>query len=496
MLPVLVALLLLAGCHVGFLVYMSGRSSAGPPAVAPRQDRRARIDEHRAVRVDAFLDGVLKTWGIHVFFGSAYVILILYLLAPTFAGRLPLEKLQFVAAALAPLLTVASIYFVVRQLRKNEEATWSTTVEHVHSRMHDIHRIFLADPQLRDHFYGNAAMPDCAKRRTEIAIMAELICDYFEQIVWHQRHLPGAQAKEGWTSFMVHLFEQSEVLRQHLWRQRHMYPDELREIVGVGEDGVITIRIRAHDAPWLQKGHAVLDAYFGALGEMETLEQIRQRLRDNESESTPDDARVVYEMMLLVDGEKIIAAGDYCAIASASGRPTRKRPSIGFLSHLWVDPDHQRRGLSACFHKGVEALLREVDPGGGRRAVLVAEAEAAASGDEARLRRLDYFRKRSYLPVDPVRVGYLQPDFSAHEPATGSRPVPLLLLVRDLEGPTRGRMSGAELRHIVDRLYAMYARSIPAVHIAHVRAQLQAYPDASDQIALSWEGVLPPKTED
>lgn len=497
LLPALLLLLLMICGHAGFFAYMSRREPVDERTMLARDRRQLQEDDRRSRRVDAFLDKSLKRWGVHLFFGSTYVVLGLYLFAPLLDDHGSLDHMQLVAAAIAPLLTVASIYFVVRQLRKNEEATWSTTVEHVHARMHDIHRIFLEDPGLRPYFYENAPVPaagatgQAGDRRAKILVMAELICDYFEQVIWHHHHLPTSEAKEGWNLFMEQLFQSSPALRSHLWAQRRMYPGDLKRIARVGEGGVIEIIVREHDAAWLPKGHAVLDAYFGERDEMETLDQLRQRLRGNEVREA-DGCRIVYEMMLVVDGEEILAAGDYCVIVPADGGTRRERPGIGFLSHLWTAPGSRRTGMTRRFDERLRELAQEAGQAKNGCFVFVAEADPMVPGDRERLERLAYFRKAGYLPVDPGKAGYLQPDFDPVEEGDASHPVPLLLLLRDSPAGERTRIAGAELRHIVESLYAMYERSIPARHMRHVRAALQGYPAPSDMVALSWAGVLPP----
>lgn len=468
LMPVLLLLLLVAG-NVWLGTRMSSKKSADKPKMPARHPREEWSDDRRLHEVDKLLSSVQKKWGILIFFCSGYVIVLLYMLAPLLARSEPMGALQFVAAALAPPLTVASIYFVVRQLRKNEEATWSTTVEHVHSRMHDIHRIFLDQPGLRPYFYENEPVPvaersrqaandkqprpkgrgiepqeqeACAangevsdpigNERARVLVMAELICDYFEQIIWHHRYLPTIEAREGWTVFMRQMFQGSPALRSHLWNNRRMYPEELASIAGVGAGGLISIIVHEPDDPWLSKGHAKLDAYFGPHREMEALEQLRERLSGNEAREAADGFRIVYEMMLVVDAGEIVAAGDYCAIVPQGGWMRRKRPPVGFLSHVWVTPEREGQGLSRKFHERLAELVRETDKAKGRQAVFVAEAERLKEGDQERSRRLAYFKKVGYLQVDPGKVDYLQPDFGPYERGEASRPVPLLLLLRDV----------------------------------------------------------------
>lgn len=440
----------------------------------------AEEEDSRSAGLDSLLNDALKRWGIHVFFGSIYAILGLYLLASWYGDE---DSPQYVVAALGPLLTVASIYFVVRQLRRNEEAVWATTVDQVHARMHDIHRIFLDAPELRGYFYDGLPAPgpaasgtDNARLATKARVMAEMICDYFEQIIWHSRHLPTQQARAGWRVFMMRMFQDSPTLRQHMKAHRSMYPRELIEIAGVAAPGPVAILVDDPQSPWLARGHAVLAEEFGPRGEMETLDQLRKRLCPVHERSR-DGYHVTYEMMLLVDDDNaIIGAGDYCVIVRGDmGKAQRPdRPVVGFLSHLWIAPGHRRRSLTRRILERLEALVGCDGQDGAGARVLVAEVDPPRPGDREREQRLEYFRRVGYAPVPGV--AYLQPDFNADGGGGASVPVPLLLLLRRLGRAAEGELSGAQLRHVVESLYAMYARSVDERHIAAVRASLAGYP--------------------
>lgn len=488
--PLVVALAGVAALYFVFLYLMHRRrSTRNLPQLDFDPRSAAEEEDDRSTRLDALLDSALRTGGIHVFFGGTSLILVLYLLAPRYGGGDPLEAVQYVVAALGPLLTVASIYFVVRQLRRNEEAVWATTVEQVHARMHDIHRIFLDKPELRGYFYGGVPAPDPAHNDAELAtrasVMAEMVCDYFEQVTWHSRHLPTAQARAGWRIFMTRMFEDSPIMRRHMRANRSMYPDELVRIAGVAEPGPVAVLVDEPESHWLSKGHAELEREFGPTGGMESLDQLRSRLCPVRERSR-DGYHVTYEMMLLVDDDNtIVGVADYCVIVpgSVGAAQRRERPTVGFLSHLWIATPRLRRSLTVRILARLEALLGcDGQDAAGARALVTAVDPLGPDDGEGECEgvcQAEDFSRLGYTPAPGV--AYLQPDFNTDGGGGASLPLPRQLMVRRLGRAAEGELTGAQLRHIADSLYAMYARSLDNRHIAAVRATLDGSP-APDQV--------------
>src|SRR5690606_33105178 len=229
---------------------------------------------------------------------------------------------------------------------------------------------------------------------------------------------------------------------------------------------------------------AVLAAEFGPRGEMETLDQLQKRLFSSHGGS-PDGYHMTYEMMLLVeDDNSIVGVGDYCVIVpeGVAAAHHRDRPVVGFLSHLWIAPGHRRRSLTRRILERLETLLAVDGQNDTGARVLVAEVDPPRPGDREREQRLDYFGRVGYVPVHAV--SYLQPDFNADGGGGASVPVPLLLLLRRLGSAAESELNGAQLRHIVTSIYAMYARSVDERHIAAVRASLADYPAPTAVIRL------------
>ena len=239
------------------------------------------------------------------------------------------------------------------------------------------------------------------------------------------------------------------------------------------------IRNIAH--PAFERAYALLWQEFGAKNEMETREVLRQRF------SLGPDA--VYELVLLEDDD-----GAWVAVCDYTVLPAREAPAdiAVHLSHTLVSAAHRRAGLALKLMQFAAARAANILPGAA--ITMLAEVEHDDGRYPLKANRLRAFEKAGLLKVDPRRVDYHQPDFTAPQALDDPRPaapLPLLLLVLRVGRESDRLIGGAELRRLVRRLYAMYGRQFRAQDMAHPRLDVQRYP-ADDALI----DLLPPTQPD
>ncbi len=227
---------------------------------------------------------------------------------------------------------------------------------------------------------------------------------------------------------------------------------------------------------------------FGALGEMERRAVIRDRLTWDPA--LPIDGTVrAYELLVLRRNGEIAALRDHTAVVrvAADGVPLAG-PIVVHLSHALVEPAHRGTGLVSWLRALPLQTARHCAAAAGCAAdtpiVLVAEMElrdAALPGSpdapgpashEARMARLRSYERAGFLLVDPAAAPYAQPDFRPPELIAGDapRPVSLGLVVRRVGRESETTMPAAELRAVVDAIYAVYGVHVPAAALEPLRA--------------------------
>jgi len=159
----------------------------------------------------------------------------------------------------------------------------------------------------------------------------------------------------------------------------------------------------------------------------------------------------------------------------------QRGPTIVHLSHVLIGASQRRTGLAAW--------LRALPLDAGRRCaraagqppeaptVLVAEMEHPSPEDGERLRRLRSYERAGFQKIDPAAAPYEQPDFrSPDELGTSAAvSVPLALIVRRVGRERESHLPADELAAIVDAVYAVYARHVPAAAIEPLRMAAAAW---------------------
>ena len=252
-------------------------------------------------------------------------------------------------------------------------------------------------------------------------------------------------------------------------------------------------RIVGPDDPDFAPAYERLWGEFGALGEMERREVIRDRL-------TWDPARPIgatalaYELFVLRRNGGVAAIRDHTAVVrvGVEGRPL-PGPIVVHLSHALVEPAHRGTGLVAWLRSLPLQTARRCARTAGCApdvpVVLVAEMEMrdvvvpgkpeapGPASHEARMARLRSYERAGFLMVDPAAAPYAQPDFRPPELLAGDapRPVSLGLVVRRVGHESETTMPASELRAVIDAIYAVYGVHVPAAALEPLRAAAAAW---------------------
>ena len=201
--------------------------------------------------------------------------------------------------------------------------------------------------------------------------------------------------------------------------------------------GFEIIKISSTADPLFERVYQKLWEEFGAKGELETRQVLRDRLSW--------DGHLKYEMIAVLYQKKIIAARDHTAILSED-------VAIVHLSHVWIDPEFRGQGLVGWLRAW------PIQPACEKSSItLAAEMEPFDVAFPDRLARLKSYQNAGFQRVD---VDYWQPDFRSPvtiDAAGGPQPLPLKLILRRCGKETESYMTGAELRRTVTALYSMYS---------------------------------------
>jgi GNAT superfamily N-acetyltransferase len=249
------------------------------------------------------------------------------------------------------------------------------------------------------------------------------------------------------------------------------------------------VRVTASDAPLFAMAYDRLIGEFGPR-EMETRDVITRRLGWFPSVQL-GGAWLRYELILVRWQGHFVAVRDHTAVVRTGGVSAR---AVVHLSHVLVEPSWRRTGLAGWLRawpiQAARAGLEAAEVSGPSAITLVAEMEHPDPQFPNRLIRLQAYEKAGFRKVDPARVPYVQPDFRTPEEidaSGGPRPLPFGLVIRRLGQEQEQTLRGAEVRALVEDLYAMYGATFRETDMAVLRSSLQRYPEAEARIAL-----LPP----
>ena len=243
------------------------------------------------------------------------------------------------------------------------------------------------------------------------------------------------------------------------------------------------LRVRAVHDPRDPLFHRIYDRLwqeFGARGEMERREVIRERLAWDPQKPVHGHA-LRYELLAVLAGDGLVGLRDHTAVVPPRTEPDAPTRVLVHLSHVIVEPALRGGGLSAWLRALPLQTARACAAAAGRRCdaiTLVGEMEHPSDGSPDVLARLRSYGRAGFRKPDPQLVHYHQPDFRAPAEidASSPQPVPLLLALRRVGAEHEGHVAAAELRELVTGLYTMFAVHQRPEHMAPLWAQLAAMP--------------------
>lgn len=247
--------------------------------------------------------------------------------------------------------------------------------------------------------------------------------------------------------------------------------------------------IRSVDDPLFEEAYGHLWREFGAIAEMEKRDVIERRMAWDPA--TPiGDAHLLYEMILVRERASgaFVAVRDHTAILPRGGRS-----AVVHLSHILIATAHRGSGLAGWMRAWpiatAAACVAAVGVPGDVPIILVAEMEHPDERAAGRMGRLISYEKAGFMKIDPAAVDYWQPDFRDPREidATGVRPLPMGLIVRQVGRERETTMTGAAVRQIVSDLYGMYATDFRAQDMAVVYDHMKMLPPDDATVRL-----LPP----
>lgn len=242
------------------------------------------------------------------------------------------------------------------------------------------------------------------------------------------------------------------------------------------------------DRDRFDEAYRILDAEFGARGELERREVIEKWIFGRSS-SEPK----TYYLLVARDREGRIAAVRDCHVRMAK----QANVVVAYLAHVIVLPEHRRTGLGAVMRAAPIALARRVASASpGMDILIAAEMEPVEPNEEATRIRLVAYGRAGFKAIEPSCLPYCQPDFRDLTKVKDTpKPLPLLAVVRWLENEDRERLPKRFAAAYVEVLYAVFGTHCREEDMAPLRKHtldaLAAAP--GEDVPLI---TLPAKTDD
>lgn len=206
--------------------------------------------------------------------------------------------------------------------------------------------------------------------------------------------------------------------------------------------------------------YALLDAYFGALGELEDRDTLAGFVRKRRL-VYGDGVEGTYHLVAAWCGEDLVGVRDcYVDVDHPAG------VCIVALSHCFVAPAWRRSGLAALLRAVPHALARraaEERGGAPLPTLLVTEMEPVDPARPETVVRLLAYGRSGFAVLDPSRVRYSQVEFR-DIPGASHTGMPMLGVVRPLHLPP-GPLPVAVVASFTRLFYACHRGFVPAARV-------------------------------
>ncbi len=229
-------------------------------------------------------------------------------------------------------------------------------------------------------------------------------------------------------------------------------------------------------------GYDLLDAAFGADGEIEQRETLRAWFHGS---LTPADlpVRTRYHLVFVREPDGTLAGVRDCFV---TWNPDTHRIVV-LLSHSLVLPEWRRSGVGALLRTIPTTLARlraeAEDPGVPWEITLTAEMEMASPGDRSTMVRFMAYGSAGFRALPPAALPYAQPDFRDLDTlGVPPCPLPFLAVVLPVGEGQPTTLPKARVAALVDHLQAIHAGHCKREHLEEIRAHalgaLTRYPSA------------------
>ncbi len=203
------------------------------------------------------------------------------------------------------------------------------------------------------------------------------------------------------------------------------------------------------DRATFDDAYALLDAEFGARGELERREVIERWLFGR----APSDPKTYY-LLVARDRDGRIAAVRDCHVRVAQ----EAKAVVAYLAHVLVLAEHRRTGLGSLMRAAPLVVARRISARSANADILVAaEMEPVDPNDEATRIRLVAYGRAGFKAIEPACLPYAQPDFrDLANVKDSARPIPLLAVVRWIGHDDATRLPKRFAAAYVEVLYAVF----------------------------------------
>src|SRR5438067_10184411 len=116
------------------------------------------------------------------------------------------------------IVTFVGFLLLRHQIKQIDLSTRGETHGYLYNHQHSITRFFVDNPNLRPFFYDNKEIGQTDSEFVTLKGVTEMVADFCEHTYLQLPNLP-IDVREGWESYMKHLYQNSPMLRLHFGGQ-------------------------------------------------------------------------------------------------------------------------------------------------------------------------------------------------------------------------------------------------------------------------------------
>ncbi|MBI5297331.1 MAG: hypothetical protein HY869_17775 [Chloroflexi bacterium] len=141
-------------------------------------------------------------------------------------NSLSLELTQTINSILQTIITLAGIFFIIKQLRQVEMSIKGEAHDMLSMHMREILAVFKDFPNLRPYFYENKPIDEKNPNYDQVMIISEYYLDLFEHVIQKRMTLP-SHLWDTWENYIHRLYKSSPAIRAFIAEHHDMYTKEV-----------------------------------------------------------------------------------------------------------------------------------------------------------------------------------------------------------------------------------------------------------------------------